>query len=165
MWPHSRFTYNTLWWSWLSLKHPSRWRHLWSSRTPIWCSFSQTSCPYTTTVVSRNLRSIDINAFATDVTECRFTEVCSTTAKDPASGVEMYNKTLLGILNKHAPATTRTFKVRPNTNWYNNEVSEALRKRRQLERRWRSSRLEIDRQLYCKQRQHTISVIRKAKCQ
>ena len=56
---------------------------------------------------------------------------------------------------------TRTIKIRSNTGWFNDEVSKAKHKRRQLERKWRTSKLEIDRQLYCQHRQLVISLIRK----
>ena len=58
---------------------------------------------------------------------------------------------------------SRLVSVRPNTQWYNEEIAQAKLLRRQAERRWRKSHLEIHRQLYCKQRQHVQSLIKKAK--
>ena len=67
--------------------------------------------------------------------------------------VGKYNNLLSNLLDKHAPAKKRRVMVRPNTPWFNEEIHAAKLKRRELEHTWRKSKLEIDRQLYCKQRQ------------
>ena len=53
--------------------------------------------------------------------------------------------------------------IRPNTPWFNEAIRAAKCKRRDLERKWRKSKLEIDRQLYCHQRQVVKHMIENAK--
>ena len=64
---------------------------------------------------------------------------------------------------QQAPATSRSFRARPHTSCFTHEIKSAKQERRRLEKRWRSSKLEIDRQLYCTQKQHVISLLRKSK--
>ena len=68
--------------------------------------------------------------------------------------VDQYNITL---------AKTRTVIIRPNSTWYNENIREEKHKRRQLENKWRRSKLEIDRQLFCDRWQLVISLMWKAK--
>ncbi|XP_063951718.1 uncharacterized protein LOC135153230 [Lytechinus pictus] len=64
------------------------------------------------------------------------------------------NKKSLGtLLDSHAPAKTRTIKNRNDCPWFNPDISAAKRKRRKLERKWRSNvKLYIDRELWCAQK-------------
>ena len=48
--------------------------------------------------------------------------------------------------------------------WYTNDVKEARDKKRQCEHRWRSTKLEVHRQLYVKARNASTACIAKAKC-
>ena len=63
-----------------------------------------------------------------------------------------FDSTLRNILNKHAPLIHRNVTIRPSNPWYSNEIAEAKRKRKQLERRWRKTKSEIDRNLFKQQR-------------
>ena len=51
-------------------------------------------------------------------------------------------------MDKYAPVRERTIILRPHAPWYSEELHEAKRKRRQYERRWRKTGLEIHRQIY-----------------
>ena len=77
--------------------------------------------------------------------------------------VDQYNKTLANIFDDHAPAKTRTIIIRLNLPWYNDLIREEKNKRRQLEKKWRRSKLEIDRQSYQEQRQFVISLTNNTK--
>lgn len=59
-----------------------------------------------------------------------------------------YNTTLRELLDKHAPVVTRTVTDRPSAPWLTEEIKKLKAARRRAERKWRSSRLEIDRQIY-----------------
>ena len=50
-----------------------------------------------------------------------------------------------------APAKSRTIILLPNAPWCNEHIGNEKRKQRRLERRWRSSRLELDRLSYIEQ--------------
>ncbi len=66
-------------------------------------------------------------------------------------------------LKQHAPQKRRIITLRPLSPWYNEEINQEKRNRRKLERRWRSSRLCIDRQLYVKQCEIVNAMIKNAK--
>ena len=70
-------------------------------------------------------------------------------ASDAASTVAYYNDSLTAILDKHAPVKEQTVTIRPNTAWYTDDLRRAKQERKALERRWRKSGLEVDRQMYC----------------
>ena len=53
--------------------------------------------------------------------------------------------------------------MKPAGAWYNGDIDRDKRKRRKLERRWRKSRLVIDRELYKEQCKVVSSLIKKAK--
>ena len=51
----------------------------------------------------------------------------------------------------HAPLITRTVTLRPHAPWYNEELRDAKRLRRQLERNWRHTKLQADFNAYRRQ--------------
>ena len=53
--------------------------------------------------------------------------------------------------------------IRPNTPWFSDKIHSAKCDRRDLEHKWRKSNLEIDRQMYCEQRQVVKHMIEEAK--
>jgi len=65
--------------------------------------------------------------------------------------VDKYYSELSSVLNKHAPIKKRIITLRPASPWYSTDIKVAKCKRRKLERRWRSTRLTIDRELFVKQ--------------
>jgi hypothetical protein len=86
---------------------------------------------------------------------------------DPPAGVdelaELYNLTLVGLLDKHAPVKSKCYVDHSDCPWFCEEVSEAKEKRRLAEIKWRKSGLEIDRQLYRSARNSYVIVVKKAK--
>ena len=79
--------------------------------------------------------------------------------------VKRYDTTLRDILNNHAPLKQRTVTIRPSNPWYSPEIDEAKKRRKQLERKWRNSKLEIDRQLFKSQRLVITNMINQAKAE
>ncbi|XP_028395747.1 uncharacterized protein LOC114519775 [Dendronephthya gigantea] len=65
--------------------------------------------------------------------------------------VREYDNCLHTILNKHAPAKFREITLRPKAPWYTDEINVQKRKRRQLERKWRKTKMNADRNLYKQQ--------------
>jgi len=55
---------------------------------------------------------------------------------------------LRSLLDKHAPIVSRSMTLRPNAPWFNSSLHESKRKKRQCERKYLSTRLEIHRQIY-----------------
>ena len=65
--------------------------------------------------------------------------------------VEQYDRTLLSIIDKHAPQMQRQITVRPSAPWYTQEVADGKNKRRRLERKWRKSKMQSNRERYVHQ--------------
>ena len=63
---------------------------------------------------------------------------------DLESLLALYNTTLIGLLDKHAPLKTRTITIRPSAPWYTEDIREEKQKRRALEQRWRRTSLTDD---------------------
>lgn len=102
-------------------------------------------------VCYRRLNAINFDDFRHDVSTS-FLEISSEVCDDLDGLVGQYNKVLLDVLEKYAPLRNRTITLRPRAPWYNEEIDKEKRKRRKLERRWRSSRLTVDhREIYAEQ--------------
>ena len=110
-------------------------------------------------VTSRNIRSVDMYAFRTDlrnVLECA-------TQSESADPLSMYNTCLRQALDHHAPLVTRTVTDRTSAPWMTLEVKQAKVERRIAESTWRQSGLTVHREIYAKQRNVVSNLISKAK--
>ena len=77
--------------------------------------------------------------------------------------VDRYDNVLRDTMDILAPVKSRTIVLGPNAPWYNKDIGNEKRKRRRLERRWRSSRLESDRLSYIEQCSVVNTMLYKAK--
>lgn len=77
--------------------------------------------------------------------------------------VVSYDNAVRDIVDKHAPVSGSVRSSRSVYPWYNSDIHHARRLRRKFERKWRKSRLSIDRQHYIEQRTVTNTMIDKAK--
>jgi hypothetical protein len=62
--------------------------------------------------------------------------------------VKTYNSELPKVLEKHAPSQTKQLILRPNTEWYTEELYMAKQDRRKSERRMRKTQLTVDKEIY-----------------
>ncbi|CAG2255706.1 unnamed protein product [Mytilus edulis] len=62
--------------------------------------------------------------------------------------VEHYQGNLSNIFDKHAPVTIKSVVLRPNTEWYSDDLNNAKRDKRKAERKWRDSKLEVHHQIF-----------------
>ena len=108
----------------------------------------------------RSYAAIDKHVLRGDIAT---STLCLDPATSAASLLEQYDTTLSLLLDKHAPVLTRTITIRPKVLWFNGDTKMAKQKRRQLERRWRQSRLTIHRDLFKEQRRHVNQLIASAK--
>ena len=69
--------------------------------------------------------------------------------------VYQYDNVLRSLLDRHAPIKQRGVTVRPSAPWYSTEIAQNKRIRRKLERKWRSTLLPSDREIYV----HQCSVV------
>ena len=93
----------------------------------------------------RKLRSIDIDSFCENI---KNSPLLQQQAPDLETLVNQYDNVLKSLLDKHAPVMQRRVTIRPSAPWYTQEVALAKNKRRRLERKWYSTRLQSDRELY-----------------
>ena len=77
--------------------------------------------------------------------------------------VDRYDNVLRDTMDILAPVKSRTIVLRPNAPWYNEDIGNEKRKKRRLERRGRSSRLESDRLSYIEQCSVVNTMLYKAK--
>ena len=99
--------------------------------------------PERRTMSYRRIRAIDFHEFCRDLENSSLVRDAETS--DLSDFVNKYNNILKSLLDTNAPLRTRTITLRPTASWYKEEIRSEKRRRRALERRWRSSKLECDR--------------------
>ena len=67
------------------------------------------------------------------------------------------------LLDEHAPLQTCVVVEQPAVPWYNEDIAYAKRKRRQLERRWRRTKVLVDKEIFRKQRNRVKELFADAK--
>ena len=92
----------------------------------------------------RNLKTIDQLSFEEDLLAL---PVITETADNLEDLLTQYHEGLSSVLDKHAPLIKRRITIRPENPWASSEIFEMRRRVRKQERRWRRTRLEIDKQL------------------
>ncbi|PFX25745.1 hypothetical protein AWC38_SpisGene9614 [Stylophora pistillata] len=100
-----------------------------------------------------------MESFCTDFIDVFSDEQCT----DLSSLVDKYDTTLLSLIDKHAPVKHRWITVRPKALWYTPELAEQKRIRRNLERKWRLTRLPSDRLRYVNQCNVVVNLIARLK--
>ena len=93
-------------------------------------------------ITFRNLKSINQDFFASELSQC-LASIDLTV--DFGSTVASYNKALSTLLDNHAPEITTTVKVVNKAPWFNHEYRILRQQRRKAEKRFRRSKLEVDR--------------------
>ena len=77
--------------------------------------------------------------------------------------LELYNATLLGLLNKHAPEKEKVVPDRPSSPWINEAVIKAKQARRRAERKKRKTGLVVHIEIYKQARNNVTKLIKQAK--
>ena len=90
-------------------------------------------------------------------------ELCKNSPDDLEEFLLSHNKTLIAVLDKHAPVKTRTIVMRPLVPWYTDEIRQAKRERRKAERRWRLSKLDSDLAVFKVKRNAVNNLMNKAR--
>ena len=110
----------------------------------------------------RKLKSIDMQRFRDDLDKLLVNTV-DENSMDISVVAHDYNKLLSDLLDKHAPLKTRFITLRPAAPWYTDDIKLEKQKRRRLERRWRSSGLTVDRELFVEQCNNVKKCVHEAK--
>jgi hypothetical protein len=87
---------------------------------------------------SRNWKMFSLDNFLSELSSAGLDRIKSTS--DVSEAVKIYNSVLEEMVNKHAPLCSKV-RRRRQAPWYNDSIRQAKRNRRQLERRWRKSKL------------------------
>ncbi|KAK6191023.1 hypothetical protein SNE40_002773 [Patella caerulea] len=117
--------------------------------------------PKQQTIAYRKIRNINIEDFRSDIINSEISEKLDRASIDQQ--IIVYNDTLRNILDDHAPIKKAKFTIRPNRKWFTDEIRQSKIHRRSMERLWRNSNLEINKQLYTQARNSTNNLIRRVK--
>ena len=77
--------------------------------------------------------------------------------------IETYNKTMLSVLDKHAPLKKRMITIHPDAPWIDDGIKEQKREKRKAERKWRKTNLTVHREIYTEQRNKLSAMITESK--
>ena len=87
---------------------------------------------------------MNFNLFRTDMKKPGLFEITNT-----STFAESYENVLSTLLDTYAPVKTKT--IHHDTSWYTPEIQEQKIIKRHLERRWRTTKLMVDREVYTQQ--------------
>ena len=104
------------------------------------------------TVTSRNYKSMDIDSFLRDI-KARFQNVTlSSTIVEFENFIDSYDSIMFDLIEKYAPLKTRVIHLRPKAPWMDIEILNEKKIKRKYERKWRSSKLQVDKVRYKEQK-------------
>lgn len=95
------------------------------------------------TISFRPMKCLNKGAFSRDLASNLILH-CS----NPDDPVESYNTALRSAIDNHAPKQTKTVIIRPNTEWYNEDMLRLKREKRKLERRWRNTGNHVHKHIF-----------------
>ncbi|GFO02757.1 RNA-directed DNA polymerase from mobile element jockey [Plakobranchus ocellatus] len=107
------------------------------------------------TVTSRNLKQLDTSVLKDMLKNC-----LSTTTVENADHLNQAMKT---AIDHCAPVRTRTISARPISPWFSLEIKEAKRLRRQAERKWRKTKLQVHRDIFTHHGDRVYSIVEEKK--
>ena len=99
-------------------------------------------------VTSRNYKNMDTNSFLRDI-NARLLNVQSPSTIDEFENlVDSYDTIMSDLIEKYAPLKTRTINLRPKAPWMDMNIIKEKKIKRKYERKWRSSKLYVDKLIY-----------------
>lgn len=109
----------------------------------------------------RDLKKINLDLFKHDI---ETSMLSINPADDLSQSVKQYEHVLRDLLDRHAPLKSKSITLRPHAPWYTVELRVAKQTKRRLERKWKKSQLEVDRQIYAHQCKTYTRMLEQAKC-
>ena len=97
----------------------------------------------------RKHKKIDKNELSKDI---QSSDLYKKPAENISDAVKQYNETLKTIYDKHAPVKSKVITIRPQQLWYNEAIGQAKKERKKAERKWRKTKLSVDRQIFVEKR-------------
>ena len=132
-----------------------------SDHAPVLCHLHSIKPSFSTRTLSyRKIKLVNVDSLNDDLAN---SELCKNPPDDLEELLLSYNKTLIAVLDKHAPVKTRTIVMRPQVPWYTDEIRQAKRERRKAERRWRLSKLDSDLAVFKVKRNAVNNLMNKAR--
>ena len=117
-----------------------------SDHLALFCNLSLKKPKFRKKVIStRKLCSLDTDSFREDD---RNSSLVQEELIDLDSAVAQYDNGLRLLLDQYAPAKKCLVTIRPFAPWYSPIVATEKWKRRRLERKWRNTRLQSDKEAY-----------------
>ena len=107
-------------------------------------------------VSSRNIKSIDLKQFGSDIK----LKLSETVTKD---SVEHFYDVCLSVMDKHAPLKSRKVTERAKSPWFTPKVKEIKKQRRQAERKFRKTGLQIHKDIFIHLKNKSNSIVDIAK--
>ena len=80
--------------------------------------------------------------------DIRSSELFNNSPVDVDVLADQYHTVISDLISIHAPLTTHAVASRPPAPWYTSEIALARKERRRLERRWRHTKLTVDREIF-----------------
>ena len=111
-------------------------------------------------VKCRNVKSIDRSLFRADIAQSPLV-IGSPDGVDDV--LDLYNTTILGLLNKRAPEKEKAVPDRPSSPWISKAVIKAKQARRRAERKKRKTGLAVHIEIYKQARNIVTKLIKQAK--
>ncbi|KAI0214517.1 putative RNA-directed DNA polymerase from transposon BS [Lamellibrachia satsuma] len=108
----------------------------------------------------RDFRGLDLVRLETDLSS-RLASIDTTL--DVNTMVGQYEHAVLSTIDLHAPVTVRMKVCRRKEPWYNDDIHQARALRRANEKRWRTTKLEVHRQIFVEHRTAVNNMIKRAK--
>ena len=110
--------------------------------------------------ISYRSKDVDLTKFCDDVEESLQS---LNHTKDLKKMIDEYNSSLSKVVNKHAPVLTKTISITSHAPWFDAEYVSLRKSRRKAERRYRKSRLDIDKKAYQFLRKEAVKLAYKKK--
>ncbi len=112
------------------------------------------------TKIVRKFKDINLQTFCSDLQEA----VASKPSESlPDDILNSFNDLVTSVLDKHAPKKSVKLKSGDKKPWYNSEIHDQRKIRRQYERKMRKSKLEVHKQMFVAKRNEVAKMIDNAK--
>lgn len=113
-------------------------------------------------IMARKLKQVDQDRLKQDIQDSALLTSPDETLDNL---IAQYNSTLVGLMDRHAPKKRRRVVLRPQSPWFNDEIRDAKQERHRLEKQWRSSKLQVHREMLRAQCNFVTDLVRAAKRQ
>ncbi len=108
----------------------------------------------------RKIKSIHMEDLRSDLSQ---SDIICNPPEDLHALVDCYNTCLSSLLDKHAPVITKEVPVKDRQPWYSDEIRDAKRCRRKLERKYKKTQFETDEDILKAQRNRVNILITKTR--